>query len=128
MHLRYLIFGALLANLFSAQNPPAPAKPAQSTLTEIEDLVIANHILAHEDVLDGYGHVSVRSASNPNHYYLARAGAPGLVSVADIVEYDLDSNPVSNPSATGYIERFIHGRFTKLGRTLWRWFTATAPR
>jgi ribulose-5-phosphate 4-epimerase/fuculose-1-phosphate aldolase len=113
MHLRYLIFGALLANLLSAQTPPAPAKPAQSTLTVIEDLVTANHILAHEDVLDGYGHVSVRSPSNPNHYYLARAGAPGLVAVADIVEYDLDSNPVSNPGATGYTERFIHGEIYK---------------
>jgi ribulose-5-phosphate 4-epimerase/fuculose-1-phosphate aldolase len=113
MHLRYVIFGALLANLLSAQNPPAPAKPAQSTLTVIEDLVIANHILAHEDVLDGYGHVSVRSASNPNHYYLARAGAPGLVTVADIVEYDLDSNPISNLGAASYIERFIHGEIYK---------------
>jgi ribulose-5-phosphate 4-epimerase/fuculose-1-phosphate aldolase len=79
----------------------------------IEDLVIANHILANEGVLDGYGHVSVRSPDNPSHYFLARAAAPGLITAADIVEYDLDSNPVSNTTANGYIERFIHGEIYK---------------
>ena len=79
----------------------------------IDELVVANHILANEGVLDGYGHVSVRSPSNPNHYFLARAGAPALVRAADITEYDLDSKPVTNASATGYIERFIHGEIYK---------------
>ena len=75
----------------------------------IEELVLANHILANEGVLDGYGHVSVRNPANPNRYFLALAGAPALVTPADITEYDLDSKPVTNTSATGYTERFIHG-------------------
>ncbi len=75
----------------------------------IEELVLANHILANEGVLDGYGHVSVRDPANPNHYFLAKAGAPSLVTAGDITEYDLDSKPVTNASATGYTERFIHG-------------------
>jgi len=70
--------------------------------------VFANRILANEGVLDGYGHVSVRSPSNANRYLLARSTAPALVTAADIVEYDLDSAPVSG-SGAGYIERFIHG-------------------
>jgi 3-hydroxy-2-methylpyridine-4,5-dicarboxylate 4-decarboxylase len=54
-----------------SQRPPAPVPKAL-----IDELVLANHILANEDVVDGYGHVSVRSPNNPNHYFLARAGAP----------------------------------------------------
>ncbi len=96
---RFLILSVLLASCVQAQIPQALA----------DELVTANHILANEGVLDGYGHVSVRNPANPNRYFLARASAPGLVTAADIVEYDLDSNPISNPTATGYSERFIHG-------------------
>src|SRR5208283_1376243 len=113
MYFRFLIYGGLLASLLSAQSSPTPARSNPSTFALIEDLVTANHILANEGVLDGYGHVSVRSPGNPNHYFLARAGAPGLVNVADIVEYDLDSNAVSNTAVTGYTERFIHGEIYK---------------
>ena len=87
-----------------AQTPVAPARQLL-----IDELVIANRILANEVVLDGYGHVSVRSPANPDHYFLARAAAPALVTAADITEYDLDSKPVANTSAAGYAERFIHG-------------------
>ena len=38
----------------------------------VRELVLANHILAFENVLDAYGHVSVRSKRNPNHFFLAR--------------------------------------------------------
>jgi ribulose-5-phosphate 4-epimerase/fuculose-1-phosphate aldolase len=88
------------------------APPSTLPLTLIDDLVTANRILANEGVLDGYGHVSVRNPANPNHYFLARAGAPGLVTAADIVEYDLDSQPVAGGAGaanSGYLERFIHG-------------------
>ena len=85
----------------------APAPPTRQAL--IDELVIANHILANEGVLDGYGHVSVRSPENREHYLLARAGAPGLVTAADIVEYDFDSNRIAGSTAAGYLERFIHG-------------------
>jgi len=84
-----------------------PALPQAKNV--IEELVLANHILANEGVLDGYGHVSVRNPANPNHYFLARAGAPALVGAGDITEYDIDSNAVTNASSTGYTERFIHG-------------------
>ena len=88
-----------------------PAFP--QTKSVIDELVLANHILANEGVLDGYGHVSVRNPANPSHYFLAKAGAPSLVTAADITEYDLDSKPVTNASATGYTERFIHGEIYK---------------
>ena len=88
-----------------------PAAPTRQVL--VNELVVANHILANEGVLDGYGHVSVRSPTDPSRYLLARAGAPGLVTVADITEYDLDSQPVTASAAAGYTERFIHGEIYK---------------
>jgi ribulose-5-phosphate 4-epimerase/fuculose-1-phosphate aldolase len=94
-----------------AQTPAAPVPTRQAV---IDELVIANHILANEGVLDGYGHVSVRNPADANRYFLARAGAPALVKAADITEYDLDSQPVTNTAAAGYIERFIHGEIYKL--------------
>jgi len=97
-----------VASQVSSQTPVAPSRQAV-----IDELVVANRILANEGVLDGYGHVSVRSPANPNRYFLARAGAPGLVTAADIVEYDLDSKALTNSSATGYTERFIHGEIYK---------------
>jgi ribulose-5-phosphate 4-epimerase/fuculose-1-phosphate aldolase len=82
-------------------------QPAPGVL--VDELVTANRILANEAVLDGYGHVSVRHPSNPNHYLLSRSKAPSLVTASDIVEYDLDSVAISGGAAAGYIERFIHG-------------------
>ena len=39
--------------------------------TLIQDLMIANRILAKEDVVDAYGHVSVRHPENPNRFLIA---------------------------------------------------------
>jgi ribulose-5-phosphate 4-epimerase/fuculose-1-phosphate aldolase len=81
----------------------------QSRQVAIDELVTANHILANEGVLDGYGHVSIRSPQNRDHFLLASAGAPALVTAANIVEYDYDSKPADGSAAMGYLERFIHG-------------------
>ncbi len=75
----------------------------------VEELVVANHILAREGVLDAYGHVSVRDPANPNRFWLARHMAAGTVTASDIIEYDLDSKPVNGDASAGYTERFIHG-------------------
>lgn len=75
----------------------------------VQELVLANHILAHEGVLDAYGHVSVRDPKDPAHFWLARHMAAGTVTAADIIQYDLDSKPVNADASAGYTERFIHG-------------------
>ncbi len=75
----------------------------------INDLVVANRILANENVCDAYGHVSVRNPNNPNTFFMARSLAPELVTAEDIVELDLEGNPVSDESRHLYLERFIHG-------------------
>lgn len=85
------------------------AKPALPAL--IEDLAAANRVLVNEGVLDAYGHVSVRHPENPERYLLGRNLAPALVTEKDIVEYDLDSNPIGAPEGfTHFHERFIHGK------------------
>jgi HCOMODA/2-hydroxy-3-carboxy-muconic semialdehyde decarboxylase len=76
--------------------------------TLIQDLVIANRILAKEDVVDAYGHVSVRHPDNPGHFLIARSIAPELVTAEDIVELDLDGQPARDEGRTLYLERFIH--------------------
>jgi ribulose-5-phosphate 4-epimerase/fuculose-1-phosphate aldolase len=79
----------------------------------IEDLVAANRILADQGVLDGYGHVTIRHPHAPDRYFLSRSKAPAIITAADIMEYDLDSNPVDQAGRLMYIERFIHGEIYK---------------
>src|SRR5438046_9273280 len=74
----------------------------------VKDLVAANRILAHEQILDAFGHVSVRHPGNADHFLLARSLAPALVEPADIFEYDLDANPIDPRAGASYRERFIH--------------------
>ena len=77
------------------------------------DLVIASRTLAEHGVIDAYGHASVRSDRNPLRYFMARNVAPELAVEADILEYDLDSNPVDAKGHAVYHERFIHGEIYK---------------
>src|SRR5882762_7328029 len=97
-----LASAALLAASGSVSSQTAAAPDRQAL---IEELVLANRILANEGVLDGYGHVSIRSPANLKHYLLARSKAPALVTAADITEYDLDSRAVASTPVAGYIER-----------------------
>jgi ribulose-5-phosphate 4-epimerase/fuculose-1-phosphate aldolase len=75
----------------------------------IASLATANRILAHERVLDAFGHVSVRHPTDSSRFYLARSLAPELVSDADILEFDLSSQPVLPCDVPLYSERVIHG-------------------
>ena len=74
----------------------------------LEDLVAANRILAEHGVIDAYGHVSVRSPDNPKRFFIARAIAPETVQAEDIMEYDLDSQPLDARGRDSVSERFIH--------------------
>ena len=78
-------------------------------MEQLDDLVAAYRILAAQGVIDAYGHVSLRSPRNPARYYLARAIAPERVKQQDLIEYDLDSNPVDARGGESVRERFIHG-------------------
>ena len=88
----------------------ATATPADPAL--IDDLVVANRILYNEGVVDGFGHISVRHDAVPGHFLLARSMAPGLVTAADIMEFDREGEAVGD-GRIAYLERFIHSEIFK---------------
>jgi ribulose-5-phosphate 4-epimerase/fuculose-1-phosphate aldolase len=75
----------------------------------IRDLVIANRILSNENVVDAYGHISVRHPRDPSRFFLARSLAPDFVQKRDIMEFDLEGNIIGKDTRQPYLERFIHG-------------------
>ena len=86
------------------------AQPDSATDSiELRRLVAANHILAHESVVDAFGHVSVRDPQNPMRYVLARSRSPELIELADLMRFELDGTPVDERGRTPYGERMIHG-------------------
>jgi len=80
----------------------------------LEKLVTANRILAREEVVDGFGHVSVRHPGDPERFLLSRSRSPELVETSDILEYTLDGVCVDDRGGMRpYAERFIHGAIYK---------------
>ena len=77
------------------------------------ELAVANRILAHEGVIDAFGHVSIRHPDDAGRYFLSRSRSPELVEPDDILEFDLDSQPVTPPSVQIYSERVVHGEIYK---------------
>jgi ribulose-5-phosphate 4-epimerase/fuculose-1-phosphate aldolase len=75
----------------------------------IDDVVAASRILAQHEVLDAYGHVSARSDRKPANFIMSRSLAPALVTTADLMELDADSEPLPGEKRKGFIERYIHG-------------------
>jgi ribulose-5-phosphate 4-epimerase/fuculose-1-phosphate aldolase len=82
---------------------------AMATADILRELVIANRILAHEGVVDAYGHISVRHPERADRFFLSCSRSPELVTLDDIIEYDLDCNPIDLRGRTQYVERPIHG-------------------
>ena len=74
-----------------------------------EDIVTANRILADHNVVDSFGHVSVRHPDNPARFLLSRARAPACIELGDIMEFTLDGEVVGPAPGKPYSERFIHG-------------------
>jgi ribulose-5-phosphate 4-epimerase/fuculose-1-phosphate aldolase len=78
------------------------------------DLVTAYKILVNEGILDSFGHVSVRSAKDPNVFFMPRAMPPALVSLDDIMELRVsDSQPIDPKGRRVNGERYIHGEIYK---------------
>lgn len=74
-----------------------------------DDLVAANRILAGLEVLDGFGHISVRHPERADCYLLSRSLAPEQVTRADLMAFDFRSGALDGDARTPYLERFIHG-------------------
>ncbi len=99
---------ALVPWAVCAQVGPGPASAGPADPPLIDDLVSANRILFDQGVVDGFGHISVRHDRDPSRFLLSRSIAPGLVTAADIMEFDLDGDPVDARGRAVYLERFIH--------------------
>jgi len=79
----------------------------------LHELAIANRICGYEGVIDAFGHVSLRHPSDPNRYFLSRSRSPEIVEPADLLEFNLDSEPIKPPTLPMYSERVIHGEIYK---------------
>ena len=75
----------------------------------VEELTLATRILVNEGVIDGFGHVSARSAEHGDRYYMVCDNSVEAAVAGNFVELDSESNPVSSASGKPSIERFIHG-------------------
>ena len=84
------------------------AKQKAASKALIADLVVANRVLFMEGVVDAFGHVSARHDRNSERFLLARSIAPGTVTPADLMEFDLEGEPVDPRGRKIYLERFIH--------------------
>src|SRR4029079_16730869 len=94
------LVGAVLALGITAPHASAQAtKPAEDPHAKaLADVVLANHLLADQGGVDGFGHVSIRDPADPNKFLMARSMAPELVTAADVLEQHLEGNP--NATAT----------------------------
>lgn len=102
------LFGAIEAH---AQAPVNPIPGVDAAL--VEDIVTGSRVLADFGVLDGFGHVSARHPTNPDHFLMARSLAPALVTADDIMEFDRDGNAVDPRGRSVFLERFIHSEIYK---------------
>ncbi|MEG3151006.1 class II aldolase/adducin family protein [Sphingomonas sp. ZT3P38] len=91
--------------LVAATVAPVPTPTLERAIL---DVVIANRILANQEVVDAYGHVSMRHPTNADRFLLSRSRSPELVEAGDIVEFNLDGTAVMPERSPFYIERFIH--------------------
>jgi ribulose-5-phosphate 4-epimerase/fuculose-1-phosphate aldolase len=98
------------ANMRVRRTPMTPTDDASTLEAALGDLVLANRILAREEVLDAFGHVSIRHPQRPDRFFISRARSPAVVERADLIEFHLDGAPADPPLAhPAYAERIIHG-------------------
>ncbi len=74
----------------------------------IDELVTANRILANENIVDAYGHVSIRHPVTPGRFLLSRSLSPEFVTREDILEFGFDGEAIVPGGKQPYLERFIH--------------------
>jgi ribulose-5-phosphate 4-epimerase/fuculose-1-phosphate aldolase len=76
-------------------------------------LALANRMVAHEGVLDGFGHISMRHPTEPQRYLLARSRSPELIEPIDILEFNMNSEVLTPGDLLPYGECVIHGEILR---------------
>ena len=102
------VLGMLTAAPFAARAFAQDAAGLEERI-EFRRLVAANRILAHEEVVDAFGHVSVRDPENTRRYVMARSRSPELVEYADLIRFEQDGRSLDPENRRPYGERMIHG-------------------
>ncbi len=87
---------------------------AKSDPALAEKLALANRILYDQNVVDGFGHISVRHDKSLEHFLLSCNRAPGLVNASDILTYDLNGDLTETSDKRSYLERFIHAEIYRV--------------
>jgi len=114
---RRKLLGSLAVAACSALAPRIPLLLAQDLPdhtdglpdpVEFRRLIAANRILANENVVDAFGHVSVRDPGNPDRFVMSRSRSPALVEQTDLMEFDLNGVAQDPQGRTAYGERMIH--------------------
>ncbi len=73
----------------------------------LTDLVLANRILAAEEIFDGWGHVSALDPEDAGNFIMSAARAPALVRRCDLAPIRVrDGEPTT--ALRSYTERHIH--------------------
>ncbi len=86
-------------------NTPPPIEHLRALRIEI---VRASRILAAQQVLDSFGHVSARHPGRSDRFLIARVCAPELVCVDDVLEADLDGRAIQTDAPRLPMERALH--------------------
>lgn len=73
-----------------------------------KDLAAANRILFNQNVVDAFGHVSMRNPTDLSEFLLSRNMAPATVTPGDVLAFDLQGNLLGGGAQKVYMERFIH--------------------
>lgn len=111
---RALTLFAMCVVTLASNVRPAGAEATDPNAQLKADLVTAYRILINENILDSFGHVTVRSAKDPNIFLMPRAMPPSLVSQDDILELRVsDSQPIDPKGRRVNGERYIHGEIYK---------------
>lgn len=113
---RRRFIGSALSSLALAALTRSRPGRAQDASLPVDDvglrrLVAANRILAHEGVVDAFGHVSVRDGREPSRYVMSHSRSPALVDYDDLIVFEQDGTPINAAGRTPYGERMIHGAF-----------------
>ena len=106
----------LIAAAFLAAPCHAQSDPASDDEARIADIVTASHILANEGILDSFGHISARSAKNPDHFLCRAPWRPRSSPVTTSSRSDSLRTHRSRCAAAER-ERYIHCKSTRPAAT-----------
>lgn len=107
-HGKHFMMESMKACLDETDNQAFEEKQMTAFQDAVNDLVVANRILAKENVVDAFGHASIRHPERPDVFIMSYSRSPELVEVTDLGEFRLDGAPLKEDNRKPYIERFIH--------------------